>query len=517
MKSPKRNVSYKYFVNVSGRQIFICKVEFLAVHGLQFSAKRIEILSRKLKFNVSIPKSDGRGKHKHHKRIDADSLNMVREHINIIPKYVSHYSRQVNPNKVYLDSDMSITGLYRKYVEWINQKNQIEVDAVDVNSAKSSNVSVKYRVVSEDKYRRIFCTEYNIGFKLPRSDTCKTCDSINIKLGAEKDETVIAQLKAELDAHHIASQKMQDDMKKFIEQAVASGEYDVFIFDLQQALLTPTLTVGEAFYLRKALTYNFGIHDGKTGKGYMFMWSEIVAGRGSDEIASCIWKYIKMRKPTAKRLVIYSDNCGGQNKNWNLMALWRQLVLDGVYESIEHRFLIPGHTRLPCDRDFALIEKEKKRVVQVYSPDHWYEIVGDANKKNPFVVTPMKNEDFYSFEQLLRTITKKTTTDARTPLQFRLVRCFLFKSGDVDTMHVRHDIDQEFTSVKIVNNVHINTATNIYDFVSKKHDGCLSLTQAKIADLRKLMPYIKPIHRSFYENIFLTKGVECDSNEAELL
>lgn len=441
MKSPKRNVSYKYSVNVLGQQIFLCKVEFLAVHGLQFSAKRVEILSRKLKYNVSIPKSDGRGKHEHHKRVGADSLNMVREHINIIPKYVSHYSRVVNPNKVYLDCDMNISGLYRKYVEWINQKNETEADAVDVNIAKRSKVTKKYEVVSEDKYRRIFCTEYNIGFKLPRSDTCKTCDSINIKLAAEKDDAVIAQLKAELEAHQIDAQKMQDDLKKFIEQAKASGDYDVFIFDLQQALLTPTLTVGDAFYLRKALTYNFGIHDGKTGKGFMFMWSENVAGRGSDEIASCIWKYIKLCKPTAKRLVIYSDNCGGQNKNWNLMALWRQLVLDGVYESIEHRFLVPGHTRLPCDRDFALIENEKKRVVQVYSPEHWYKIVADANKKNPFIVTVMKNEDFFSFEQLLRTITKKTTTDAKVPLQFRLGRCFLFKSEHGDTMYVRHDID----------------------------------------------------------------------------
>lgn len=77
-----------------------------------------------------------------------------------------------------------------------------------------------------------------------------------------------------------------------------------------------------------------------------------------------------MREPTAKRLVVYSDNCGGQNKNRNLISFWRQSVLDGVYESIEHRFLIPGHTRLPCDRDFALIEKQKNRVVQVYSPEH---------------------------------------------------------------------------------------------------------------------------------------------------
>lgn len=348
-----------------------------------------------------IPESDGRGKHQNHKRVDDESLNMVREHIKIIPKYISHYSREVNPGKVYLDCDMNIKQLYKKYVEWINEKNNTVIEngvsesktmtsAVNENGTENpkegdtsmASIPQKFQIASADKYRRIFCKEFNLGFKLPRSDTCKTCDSIHVKIKDNKDDPdLIAKLKIEVESHHDEAKRSENDLQTTIREAKSNNEFDVVIFDLQQALLTPTLTVGVAFYLRKALTYNFGVHNGKSDKGNMFMWPESVAKRGSDEIASCLWKYVQINKPTSDGLIAFSDNCGGQNKNWNLMAFWRQLVIDGVYQTIEHRFLIPGHTRLLCDRDFALIENEKKRVGEVYSPNHWYQIVKDANKK----------------------------------------------------------------------------------------------------------------------------------------
>nr|CAH7735094.1 unnamed protein product [Callosobruchus chinensis] len=125
-------------------------------------------------------------------------------------------------------------------------------------------------------------------------------------------------------------------------------------FDLQQALPVPYLTTGPAFYLRKAWVYNLGIHDCVNDKGYMYMWCEDTGKRGSDEIASILFKHFKERGRLPRNLIIYTDNCGGQNKNWVLISLWKQLVTEGVFESIEHRFLLVGHTHQPSDRDFAI-------------------------------------------------------------------------------------------------------------------------------------------------------------------
>lgn len=42
-------------------------------------------------------------------------------------------------------------------------------------------------VVTQDKYRGIFRSECNIGFKLSKSDTCRVCNLINIKISNETD------------------------------------------------------------------------------------------------------------------------------------------------------------------------------------------------------------------------------------------------------------------------------------------------------------------------------------------
>lgn len=43
---------------------------------------------------------------------------------------------------------------------------------------------------SSDKCRRIFTEEYNIGYKPPKTDTCKDCDLMIIDLEqAEKDKS----------------------------------------------------------------------------------------------------------------------------------------------------------------------------------------------------------------------------------------------------------------------------------------------------------------------------------------
>jgi hypothetical protein len=47
----------------------------------------------------------------------------------------------------------------------------------------------------------------------------------------------------------------------------------------------------------------------------MFVWSEDQAKQGSDEIGSCLLKYLELEKPNADNLNIISDNCRGQGKN----------------------------------------------------------------------------------------------------------------------------------------------------------------------------------------------------------
>ena len=115
----------------------------------------------------------------------------------------------------------------------------------------------------------------------------------------------------------------------------SAGPNDVVItFDLEQTLPTPKLSTGPAFYKRKLWTYNFNIHDCKQNVGHCFTWDESVAGRGSEEIGSCIKFYFESLNIRGNTLVAISDNCGGQNKNWNIQYLWIYLILSGRFNTM---------------------------------------------------------------------------------------------------------------------------------------------------------------------------------------
>ncbi|CAH1103862.1 unnamed protein product [Psylliodes chrysocephalus] len=70
------------------------------------------------------------------------------------------------------------------------------------------------------------------------------------------------------------------------------------------------------------------------------------------------------------------------------------------FKSIEHRFLVSGHTYLPCDRDFAQIEKHKRYLRQMYCPEDWFEAVRKSKRANPFEVIVMEQKDFLSFQKV---------------------------------------------------------------------------------------------------------------------
>ena len=110
-------------------------------------------------------------------------------------------------------------------------------------------------------------------------------------------------------------------MAEYSQLAKENDSVHVVSVDLQQTLQTPKLTCSSAFYVRKLWTYNVGIYGCGKDVGHMFLWDESIAARGSDEIGSCIVKYLRVNTTAAKKLVVFSDNCGGQNKNWNMMAL----------------------------------------------------------------------------------------------------------------------------------------------------------------------------------------------------
>lgn len=198
-------------------------------------------------------------------------------------------------------------------------------------------------------------------------------------------------------------------LNSYADQAKTNANIEMYTFDFQQNLPAPTLTSGDMFYSRMLWTYNFGLHDMKTGDGIMHLWSESEAGRGSSEVCSCLRDTLLRRHEIHQGidLVLFSDGCSGQNKNKAMMNFLFQLAKEGVYRSIQHFFLYRGHTFLPNDRDFSHIEK-RKQVEKVSKPIDWKDVVKDSRLSQPFEVVFLDHTNFFDYKALADSSVKTT-------------------------------------------------------------------------------------------------------------
>ena len=131
----------------------------------------------------------------------------------------------------------------------------------------------------------------------------------------------------------------------------------VIAMNFQKNLPLPLTNIGQEYYKRQLWLHNFCIHDNVNNHAWMFLYSENFAAKGPNEVISCLDFYINRLSSKIRKQHIFADNCFSQNKNRYLFSYLyaaAHLKLDEVY--IHNP--IPGHSRMPCDRDFAHIEKK---------------------------------------------------------------------------------------------------------------------------------------------------------------
>jgi hypothetical protein len=110
-----------------------------------------------------------------------------------------------------------------------------------------------------------------------------------------------------------------------------------------------------------------------------YVYKESTARKGSNNVTSLLMHYFfekdwLMKNNAGKSLSLAMDNCGGQNKNNNVLCLAPHLVEMGYSRSCKFEFYIRGHTKKACDRLFNQMKiRFHKR--DVYSYKNLLEII----------------------------------------------------------------------------------------------------------------------------------------------
>ncbi|KAK8376587.1 hypothetical protein O3P69_009894 [Scylla paramamosain] len=341
------------------------------------------------------PRADRRGKHVPKHAMPLSRKNLVECHIKSFPTVSSHYTRAKSPLMRYLDTEMTMKKMYFLYKEWLFDNHEDE-----------EPVTFSY-------YKKVV-QGFRLGFKPPSTDTCSKCDRYEVSKKDANTEEEAQGIQAQWDEHLSFAKegmKAMADMQKDNDP-----DTRCICLDLQQTLPVPRLCTNIAYYKRKLWVYNLCIHNLKTKKNTFYVWDEMNAGRGSVEVATCIARWIEdeQKEGSFTTLKIVSDNCGGQNKNINIILFYLRLIHSTTLQNITHTYLIPGHSYMACDRAFGHIEKYIRRVVNIYDLKGYVRAIKLCTTSRYHVIV-LRNTDFLDFEVLQKSITHRKP---KPPLQF---------------------------------------------------------------------------------------------------
>ena len=153
-ETKKRHFTREYSTN---NKVVYCS---FFVHLLGLSTKRVNTALLKLRSQTTV--TDQRGKSGHHTKCINKKVKRVKDHINKIPKYKSHYCLATTDSH-FIPAEYTLTKLYELYKEENNDP------------------------VSQSKYNEIFNTHFNLKRKplkkvvqpvILLNLTCSTCDSL---------------------------------------------------------------------------------------------------------------------------------------------------------------------------------------------------------------------------------------------------------------------------------------------------------------------------------------------------
>ena len=251
------------------------------------------------------------------------------------------------------------------------------------------------------------------------------------------------------------------------------------------------------------------------------MWAESVASRGSQEIGSCILKYLRLRASEASHLIVFSDACGGQNRNINIACLWMYVVSssDFAYTVVDHKFMISGHSYLTNNRDFGSIEKANRRTQHVFIPGEWCTLVENARTKNPFQVVRMSQEDFVSTKNVRSEIVYRKVNTRKEKVEWlQIIQWIRLRRDKPYEIRYKysHNVLEAWKILDVQRRQAGRPAIPGIISLDPLYNNARPINTKKLQDLHVLMDFIPPIHHAFYNELQSSNDVNSTSENEDV-
>lgn len=330
----------------------VCQKIFQLILGI--GVHRIRTIAKNFLARGELPTERRGGDRRSHKNLHKKQA--VMQFIESFKCIESHYCRSSTSTRKYVASDLNIKKMWRMY---------------QANHSDELKVRQCY-------FRNIFVKNYNIGFKTPRVDVCSKCLELNERIKSQKNPNVKQMLITEQRIHKLKANMFYYYLRQKEDNTLTMS------FDCQKNQVLPKVPDQSAYYSRQIYIYNFTIVVGTSKQQFLkenvhiYTWTENIHSKSSNEVASAVFDLLKKIDLTGmKKVRMLADGCTSQNKNSILLAMiayWLTNDAPRDIKKVELIFPVPGHSFMPADRIFGLIEKEIKNKEQIILPQEYMTI-----------------------------------------------------------------------------------------------------------------------------------------------
>ena len=453
-------VLWEYFfrfdtINVSVCQAFLCAV-------LNIKKGRISTIQQKLKNNE--PLIDKRGMKR--KIVLTEELKkMIEEHCLSIPHSDSHYRREKSSLKYFDHPDLTLNKLYELFCEYYTAK------------TGDSN-----RPLEMSTYTKYFNNNLNFSFSNPRTDVCNLCYE------HRNDKTVTTE---------IENHKKSIESYKILKKNMLS-EKDVLCleFDFGQNLPLPKIPVSDQFYKRLLWLHIFNVNVfGDHKRSYMYLFMEGILKKGANTVCNLLFHSIQneLKLNYYNKIYLFSDACGGQNKNY-LILCFLSLLSRKLELEITHVYPVRGHSYCSCDRNFGMYGQKKKKKETIETVDDYCELIQNA-RNPPFTIIRESEIVVKNFELL---IPKKFKIPNNLQIS-KPVTVKYFPNGQVELFNTYDGLPNEYF---------LRSTIVFDDLLQSETAPSIGVNKEKINDVNSLVKYLSSTGKDFLNSFIQSSSVK---------
>ena len=368
-----RNSTRSYtLTDESGSEQTVCKLFFLHTLGYK-NDKVITVTMSSAALGRVAVSPDKRGRHAPPHKMSPEVRERIVQHVESYRPCVSHYRREHAPNRRYLPSEISIKSMYDDF----KSTHSLDKCSYETYCKIVAELGISFTKLGEEQCD--VCLLHDLHLPCKDAQACEAC----------------AEWQQHIDNAKTARGLYQSDAAR--EQ---QDECAIISTDMQKVMLLPRMPgIKTCAFTQRVVVFHqtfAPLEKQKSQPVIAVVWHEGISGRNAEDVASAYIAAIDSYRD-CRDIIIWADNCSGQNKNWSLYTcLTTRVNQTDTLDSVTIRYLEKGHTFMAADSFHSRVEASLKHTPSLFDITDLCNVIEHASKN--VRVKPMLFSDFRKWE-----------------------------------------------------------------------------------------------------------------------